>query len=140
MHHDGGGYLSDQNRLGEGNLDPTDLKVAKEVQKKDFPNDIPECGADVLRLSCEINFYFQELQVTTSIIGLVKIQVRMKLEQKSLKTITEQKIRMFTCQGKHVVKESQISFSGSSRAHQTSGRRRYRATSQMNNFIRSIVP
>ncbi|KAI3496387.1 hypothetical protein L1887_38748 [Cichorium endivia] len=40
-----------QKRLGEGNLDPNELKVAKEGQKKDFPNGIPECGADALRFA-----------------------------------------------------------------------------------------
>nr|KAJ0195012.1 hypothetical protein LSAT_V11C700366640 [Lactuca sativa] len=38
-------------RLGEGNLDPNELKVATEGQKKDFPNGIPECGADALRFA-----------------------------------------------------------------------------------------
>lgn len=38
-------------RLEEGNLDPTELKVAKEGQAKDFPNGIPECGADALRFA-----------------------------------------------------------------------------------------
>ena len=65
-------------RLEEGNLDPTELKVAKEGQKKDFPNGIPECGADALRfalvsytaqvLSISFSrFYFQE----TSFISLL---------------------------------------------------------------------
>ncbi|XAR47991.1 Valine--tRNA ligase [Bertholletia excelsa] len=38
-------------RLEEGNLDPTELKVAKEGQKKDFPQGIPECGTDALRFA-----------------------------------------------------------------------------------------
>lgn len=38
-------------RLEEGNLDPAELKVAKEGQLKDFPNGIPECGADALRFA-----------------------------------------------------------------------------------------
>ncbi|KAM7474595.1 hypothetical protein LguiB_021838 [Lonicera macranthoides] len=38
-------------RLEQGNLDPTELKVAKEGQVKDFPNGIPECGTDALRFS-----------------------------------------------------------------------------------------
>ncbi|XP_047340361.1 valine--tRNA ligase, mitochondrial 1 [Impatiens glandulifera] len=38
-------------RLEEGNLDPTELKVAKEGQSKDFPNGIPECGTDALRFA-----------------------------------------------------------------------------------------
>ncbi|KAJ4964063.1 hypothetical protein NE237_024002 [Protea cynaroides] len=38
-------------RLEEGNLDPKELVVAKEGQLKDFPNGIPECGADALRFA-----------------------------------------------------------------------------------------
>lgn len=38
-------------RLEEGNLDPSELSRAKDVQRKDFPNGIPECGADALRFA-----------------------------------------------------------------------------------------
>ncbi|KMZ60474.1 Valine--tRNA ligase [Zostera marina] len=38
-------------RLEDGNLDRKELKVAKEGQVKDFPNGIPECGADALRFA-----------------------------------------------------------------------------------------
>ncbi|MQL91943.1 hypothetical protein Taro_024571, partial [Colocasia esculenta] len=38
-------------RLEEGNLDPKELTIAREGQKKDFPNGIPECGADALRFA-----------------------------------------------------------------------------------------
>ncbi|KAK3034819.1 hypothetical protein RJ639_033724 [Escallonia herrerae] len=38
-------------RLEQGNLDPTELKVAKEGQMKDFPNGIVECGTDALRFA-----------------------------------------------------------------------------------------
>ncbi|KAL3531963.1 hypothetical protein ACH5RR_005484 [Cinchona calisaya] len=35
----------------EGNLDPNELKTAKEGQVKDFPNSISKCGADALHLA-----------------------------------------------------------------------------------------
>ncbi|CAL0305995.1 unnamed protein product [Lupinus luteus] len=38
-------------RLESGNLDPKELAVAKEGQKKDFPNGIEECGTDALRFA-----------------------------------------------------------------------------------------
>jgi valyl-tRNA synthetase len=38
-------------RLEEGNLDPNELAIAKEGQKKDFPDGIAECGADALRFA-----------------------------------------------------------------------------------------
>ncbi|XP_027069479.2 valine--tRNA ligase, mitochondrial 1-like isoform X1 [Coffea arabica] len=38
-------------KLEESNLDPTELEKAKEGQVKDFPNGIPECGADALRFA-----------------------------------------------------------------------------------------
>ncbi|CAK9165068.1 unnamed protein product [Ilex paraguariensis] len=38
-------------RLEDGNLDISQLKDAKEGQAKDFPNGIPECGADALRFA-----------------------------------------------------------------------------------------
>ncbi|XP_043712744.1 valine--tRNA ligase, mitochondrial 1 [Telopea speciosissima] len=38
-------------RLEEGNLDRNELIIAKEGQLKDFPNGIPECGADALRFA-----------------------------------------------------------------------------------------
>ncbi|KAH0918121.1 hypothetical protein HID58_025781 [Brassica napus] len=40
-----------QTRLKKGNLDPKELVVAKKGQVKDFPNGIPECGADALRFA-----------------------------------------------------------------------------------------
>ncbi|KAF0928842.1 hypothetical protein E2562_010700 [Oryza meyeriana var. granulata] len=38
-------------KLENGNLDPNELEKAKEGQKKDFPNGIPECGNDALRFA-----------------------------------------------------------------------------------------
>ncbi|KAJ8300234.1 hypothetical protein KUTeg_021753, partial [Tegillarca granosa] len=50
-----GNSLHDQ--LKKGNLDPKELEIAEEGQKKDFPHGIPECGADALRFSlCSLNF------------------------------------------------------------------------------------
>uniref|UniRef100_A0A0A9ERC8 valine--tRNA ligase n=1 Tax=Arundo donax TaxID=35708 RepID=A0A0A9ERC8_ARUDO len=38
-------------RLEEGNLDPNELKIAKEGKKKDYPDGIAECGTDALRFA-----------------------------------------------------------------------------------------
>ena len=38
-----------QEQLEKGNLDPKEVKIAKEGQKKDFPKGIPQCGTDALR-------------------------------------------------------------------------------------------
>lgn len=40
-----------QKRLEQGNLDINEVKTAKEGQRKDFPNGIPECGTDALRMA-----------------------------------------------------------------------------------------
>lgn len=36
-------------QLIDSNLDPKEIERAKEGQKKDYPNGIPECGTDALR-------------------------------------------------------------------------------------------
>jgi valyl-tRNA synthetase len=38
-------------KLYEGNLDEKEILKAKTGQKKDFPNGIPQCGADALRFA-----------------------------------------------------------------------------------------
>lgn len=38
-------------QLEGGNLDPKEVERARAGQKADFPNGIPECGADALRFS-----------------------------------------------------------------------------------------
>jgi valyl-tRNA synthetase len=38
-------------KLYEGNLDNSEIAKAKSGQKKDFPNGIPQCGADALRFA-----------------------------------------------------------------------------------------
>ncbi|PRQ20821.1 putative valine--tRNA ligase [Rosa chinensis] len=38
-------------KLSKGNLDKKEIEVAKEGQKKSFPNGIKECGADALRFA-----------------------------------------------------------------------------------------
>ncbi|KAL3315679.1 hypothetical protein Ciccas_005688 [Cichlidogyrus casuarinus] len=40
-----------QAKLETGNLDPKELKRARDAQQKDFPDGIPECGADALRFA-----------------------------------------------------------------------------------------
>ncbi|PUZ38372.1 hypothetical protein GQ55_9G191100 [Panicum hallii var. hallii] len=40
-----------QRKLEDGNLDPKEREKAKEGQRKDFPNGIPECGTDALRFA-----------------------------------------------------------------------------------------
>ena len=40
-----------QERLDQGNLDPKEVAKAKEGQKRDFPQGIPECGTDALRFA-----------------------------------------------------------------------------------------
>lgn len=38
-------------QLEGGNIDPKEVKKAKEGQKRDFPKGIPECGTDALRFT-----------------------------------------------------------------------------------------
>ncbi|KAI0223969.1 valine--tRNA ligase [Massospora cicadina] len=38
-------------KLEQGNLDPREVKKAREGQRVDFPNGIPECGTDALRFA-----------------------------------------------------------------------------------------
>jgi len=40
-----------QERLEQGNLDPKEVAKAKDGQKRDFPQGIPECGTDALRFA-----------------------------------------------------------------------------------------
>ncbi|XP_007532396.1 valine--tRNA ligase, mitochondrial isoform X1 [Erinaceus europaeus] len=40
-----------QEKLKDGNLDPTELVIAATAQRKDFPYGIPECGTDALRFT-----------------------------------------------------------------------------------------
>ena len=54
-------------RLEEGNLDPKELTVAKEGQVKDFPNGIPEYGADALR--------FALISFTTQVHFFIRISI-----------------------------------------------------------------
>ncbi|XP_050387841.1 valine--tRNA ligase, mitochondrial 1 [Argentina anserina] len=39
------------NKLSEGNLDPREIAIAREGQKKDFPDGIAECGSDALHFA-----------------------------------------------------------------------------------------
>ena len=40
-----------QATLENGNLDPEEIQKARAAQRKDFPDGIPECGADALRFA-----------------------------------------------------------------------------------------
>ncbi|XP_074872876.1 valine--tRNA ligase, mitochondrial [Carettochelys insculpta] len=40
-----------QGRLGAGNLDPHEVAIAAEGQRREFPRGIPECGTDALRFA-----------------------------------------------------------------------------------------
>ncbi|XP_010527840.1 PREDICTED: valine--tRNA ligase, mitochondrial 1-like [Tarenaya hassleriana] len=57
-------------RLEEGNLDPKELVVAKEGQVKDFPNGIPECGADALRFAL-VSYTAQSDKINLDILRVV---------------------------------------------------------------------
>ncbi|CAM4560974.1 valine--tRNA ligase, mitochondrial isoform X1 [Lepidochelys kempii] len=47
-----GASLQDlQGRLRDGNLDPREVAIAVEGQRRDFPQGIPECGTDALRFA-----------------------------------------------------------------------------------------
>ena len=51
-------------KLEQGNLDPDELEKAKEGQKKDFPDGIPECGTDALRFAL-ISYTSQVILITS---------------------------------------------------------------------------
>ncbi|XP_071096725.1 valine--tRNA ligase-like [Haliotis cracherodii] len=54
--------LHDQ--LKKSNLDPSEVKKAYEGQQKDFPQGIPECGADALRFTlCSYDFKSGEINM-----------------------------------------------------------------------------
>ncbi|XP_010554365.1 PREDICTED: valine--tRNA ligase, mitochondrial 1 [Tarenaya hassleriana] len=57
-------------RLEGGNLDPKELVVAKEGQMKDFPNGIPECGADALRFAL-VSYTAQSDKINLDILRVV---------------------------------------------------------------------
>ncbi|EFH59876.1 hypothetical protein ARALYDRAFT_342735 [Arabidopsis lyrata subsp. lyrata] len=57
-------------RLEEGNLDPKELVVAKEGQVKDFPNGIPECGADSLRFAL-VSYTAQSDKINMDVLRVV---------------------------------------------------------------------
>ncbi|GAA0142995.1 aminoacyl-tRNA synthetase [Lithospermum erythrorhizon] len=57
-------------RLDEGNLDPNEMNTAKEGQVKDFPNGIPECGADALRFAL-VSYTAQSDKINLDILRVV---------------------------------------------------------------------
>ncbi|XP_020258014.1 valine--tRNA ligase, mitochondrial 1-like [Asparagus officinalis] len=57
-------------RLEEGNLDPKELEIAKEGQKKDFKDGIAECGADALRFAL-ISYTAQSDKINLDVLRVV---------------------------------------------------------------------
>ncbi|KAL1218983.1 Valine--tRNA ligase, mitochondrial 1 [Cardamine amara subsp. amara] len=57
-------------RLEQGNLDPRELVVAKQGQVKDFPNGIPECGADALRFAL-VSYTAQSDKINMDVLRVV---------------------------------------------------------------------
>ncbi|XP_051991627.1 valine--tRNA ligase, mitochondrial-like isoform X1 [Xyrauchen texanus] len=56
-----------QEKVREGNLDPGEMVVAKEAQKKDFPKGIPECGTDALRFAlCSYKAQGEDISLSVS--------------------------------------------------------------------------
>jgi hypothetical protein len=55
-----------QARLEQGNLDPKEVEKAKQAQKKDFPQGIPECGTDALRFA--LCAYTSQVSVFTHVL------------------------------------------------------------------------
>ncbi|XP_067173414.1 LOW QUALITY PROTEIN: valine--tRNA ligase, mitochondrial-like, partial [Apteryx mantelli] len=53
-----------QEKLHRGILDPNELAIATEGQKRQFPHGIPECGADALRLAlCSHNVHGDDVRL-----------------------------------------------------------------------------
>ncbi|CAN6453689.1 unnamed protein product [Victoria cruziana] len=57
-------------RLEHGNLDPSELVRAKDGQVMDFPNGIPECGADALRFAL-VSYTAQSDKINLDILRVV---------------------------------------------------------------------
>uniref|UniRef100_A0A8R1XQ43 valine--tRNA ligase n=1 Tax=Onchocerca volvulus TaxID=6282 RepID=A0A8R1XQ43_ONCVO len=55
--------------LESGNLDPKELKTAKEGQARDYPNGIPECGTDALRFAL-INYTSQSRDINLDVLRI----------------------------------------------------------------------
>nr|CAD7424685.1 unnamed protein product [Timema monikensis] len=55
-------------QLNESNLDPKEVEKAKDGQKQDYPNGIPECGTDALRFAlCAYIMQAVELNTTSTL-------------------------------------------------------------------------
>lgn len=51
-------------QLYESNLDPKEVNTAVAGQKQDFPNGIPECGADAMRFAlCSYNLQSRDINL-----------------------------------------------------------------------------
>jgi hypothetical protein len=93
-----------QARLEQGNLDPKEVEKAKQAQKKDFPQGIPECGTDALRFA--LCAYTSQVSVCTRVYGMtwfgVLVWYLMMFDRTCLIQLVLMWVRMICIAQRHV--------------------------------------